>query len=147
MKIVSFDWYSIVDRIDILTKDIKTVTIQGNNLNWSLSPVYPHCQYIDPYEYLEFKYFRPNEIIFHFKTTTDKIGISLFIEDKLRALKKRVLKSNMLAYTGPEIGIEDLSDPSIFKMVMREGSFQKTAKKPRLYKFLIKNLFGHLHDC
>ena len=128
LKIVSFDWYSIVDKIEILTREYKYVTIEGKKLNWSLSPVYPNCQYINPYDYLEFKNNKPTEIIFRFKKTAEKIGISLFIEDKLRALKKRVLKSNMLAYTGPEIGIEDLSNPSIFKMVMRRGSFQQTAK-------------------
>ena len=132
LKIVSFDWYSIVDFIRIFTREYKNVDIQGNILNWSISPVYPHCQYIDPYDYLEFKNNKPTEIIFRFKKTAEKIGISLFIEDKLRALKKRVLKSNMLAYTGPEIGIEDLSNPKNFKMIMRGGSFQQTTKYPLL---------------
>ena len=99
--------------------ELNLVRIPGKELSWSTSIMYPNCQYLDPFEYIDFKENVPLEIAIWFNKI-ENIGVSLFIEDKIKSLRKRSLKSNMLAYNGPEIEIKDLMLPEVVKIVLRQ---------------------------
>ena len=119
LKNMSFDWGSVIDRMELVDKELNLVRIPGKELSWSTSILYPNCQYLDPFEYIDFKENVPLEIAFWFNKI-ENIGVSLFIEDKIKSLRKRSLKSNMLAYNGPEIEIKDLMLPEVVKIVLRQ---------------------------
>ena len=48
---------------------------------------------------------KPQQIFFHI-SILDEVGVTLFIEERNKALKMRPLKSNMLSYLGPSLKTE-----------------------------------------
>ena len=78
--------------------------IRGSQIVWNLVPQYPNCQILDIFD--------SNEVDFSPKLLQFFIGenlnleILLYIEDK-RKVVERSLESNMLAYIGPTLKIEN----------------------------------------
>ena len=57
------------------------------------------------------------------KGEIDSSGISLYIEEKTRALRKRQLTENMLSYVGPYIGNPNLNIGRRFRVAIKLEQF------------------------
>ena len=64
-------------------------------------------------------------------------GISIYIQERNKALKRRTLKSNLLSYSGPVIENSDLIEPILYKEIVSISqnlfSERDTLKKCRNY--------------
>ena len=103
LKKVSYDWPSIVNNISLIT-NFGQSDVSGNAIKWSLVPLFPNCQSIDLMDYLDVR--EPVFVVFNFHKFED-FGISFYIQERNRVVK-RILESNLLAYSGPPIRINDL---------------------------------------
>ena len=57
------------------------------------------------------------------KGQIDSSGISIYIEEKIRALRKRQLTENMLSYVGPYIGNPNLNIGRRFRVAIKLEQF------------------------
>ena len=57
------------------------------------------------------------------KEDTDNSGMSIYIEEKIRALRKRQLTENMLSYLGPHIGNPNLNESKSFRFAIKMEQF------------------------
>ena len=64
----------------------------------------------------------PLQIFFHI-APIGNLGISIHIEEKNKALKKRPLKNNVLTYSGPLIRNPNLVTPRITRMMLKFEQF------------------------
>ena len=64
-------------------------------------------------------------MFFHFKGKgeIESTGISIYIEEKTRALRKRQLAENMLSYVGPYIGNPNLNIGRRFRVAIKLEQF------------------------
>ena len=92
--------------------------ISVENITWASFPIYPNCQYFDPYNYLELKNNTPLEIIFKFNKLNN-VEVALYIEDIETSLNRRTLKSNFLAYSGSILKIKNLGIQYAYDQIFR----------------------------
>ena len=131
---MSYNWSSIVDSISLISgSTFLEVKVSGKTLNWSLVPLFPNCQTIDLLDYFETR--DPFNLVFYFNKFPD-LGISLFIQERNRVVR-RILQSNLLAYSGPQIKINDLGigqEVRVFMKFSQEIDSEKDKKaKCNLY--------------
>ena len=81
----------------------------------------------------------PLQIFFHI-APIENLGISIHIEERNRALKKRPLKNNVLTYSGPLIRNPSLSSPRITRMMLKFEQFLFSDKDDS------KNCKNYPHD-
>ena len=104
LRRVSFDWGNIVDSIEIFSSEFQNIKAENIDLNWSLIPKYPACKMINLAQYFDLTKITPGVIRFLINNTAnDLLKVSLNIEDKERTLLKRRLKSDVDAYDGPPL--------------------------------------------
>ena len=121
LSVLSPNWTKIVKRIQVSSKpgnNSNLKEIKGKDMHWQIRPIYPFCQPIDLLEYFG-KELKPQQIVFYFDAhkTQNGNGIFLYVIERNTALRRRLLKSNMLSYNGPEIKLLDLhSDAKLFKV-------------------------------
>ena len=102
---MSYDWSSIIANISLISNFANYDTnVSGKAIKWSLVPLFPNCQSIDLLDYFEIR--SPFQVFFNFREFQD-MGISLYIQERNRAVK-RTLESNMMAYSGSAVKINDL---------------------------------------
>ena len=114
---VTFDWRRIVEEVTILSWEEKWIKIPGENLSWYHHDIFPGCQNLQLLSKLELKRLRPKQIQIDFYKV-DNLGVSLFLEDARKALRKRSITSNRLDYDGPFMEIENLKEPKRQKFVI-----------------------------
>ena len=114
---VTFDWRKIVEEVTILSWEEKWIKIPGENLSWYHHDIFPGCQNLQLLSKLELKRLRPKQIQIDFYKV-DNLGVSLFLEDARKALRKRSITSNRLDYDGPFMEIENLKEPKRQKFVI-----------------------------
>ena len=99
------DWSSIIANVSLISNvDNYDKNVSGKAIKWSLVPLFPNCQSIDLLDYFEI--ISPFQVFFNFREFQD-MGISLYIQERNRAVK-RSLESNMMAYSGTAVKINDL---------------------------------------
>ena len=49
--------------------------------------------------------------------------MKLYVDDNIRALRKRILKSNILSYSGPPLQIKNLFDAEVLKVMISLEQF------------------------
>ena len=107
LQYVSYNWSEIITEIWVFGTGYQSLkVIYGENINWSLIPSYPNCQYIDLVDYIDFRTFTPFKV--HFYIGKLNFEISLSIEDR-RKVVERTLDSNILAYDGQLLKITNAS--------------------------------------
>ena len=111
-----FNWKSIGIFISINPHDKKKyLGVSGEDIDWSLIPSgVPACQLLDLAKYYKLSKYSPELVVFVFRKT-ENIGLSLKIEDKMKTLKKRNLRSQSQDYEGPTIDLKNLNDTRIYK--------------------------------
>ena len=114
---VTFNWRHIVEEVSILSWDEKWIKLPGENLSWYHHDLFPGCQNLQ-LDQLDLNILRPKQILVDFYKV-DNLGVSLLLEDKRKALKKRSITSNRLDYDGPFMEIENLKQPKRQKFVLR----------------------------
>ena len=107
----------LIKEINIASRD-NDHSISGSDIKWSKIPIYPECQTLDLVQYFDLNKIIPYEIIFNFFNVTN-IGVTLHIEERIKALQRRRSSLNILAYSGPKIGNSDLSSGRFVKTIMR----------------------------
>ena len=117
-KSLSLDWSNILSQILVYPTSTKHMYFSGRNISWSLEPIYPSCQVIDLGDYFNLSVHTPLQILFYIKRVPN-LSVSLYFEDKGRAVASRILKSNILSYTGPKFRNNDLSKPIDMKVLLK----------------------------
>ena len=135
---VSVKWKTIISKIKISSVGFKTKSISGRNLKWSKVPLYSGgCQSLDLKHYFNLTGSdAPLDISFYLYKVENH-GISIYIQERNKALKRRTLKSNLLSYSGPVIENRDLIEPILYKEIVSISqnlfSERDTLKKCRNY--------------
>ena len=112
---MTFNWGWIIERISIKKLDNKYLHVFGKNIDWSLIPTgYPACQLFDLAKYIDLKKYTPQTVVFILRKI-ENLGFSLKIEDNMKNLKKRSLRSQSQDYEGPIIDLENLNDTGDFR--------------------------------
>ena len=112
-------------------EDFKT----SNESSWDPELQYTSCTTLDFHQFYNSS-ITPTIITFNFKKTEK--SISFFIEDKLKTLQKRPLKSNRLAYSGPKMSAR-LEKPEtmdvMVSLTQTEDSDKDDKKQCRNYPY------------
>lgn len=120
----------ILDEVDINWSNVvRGVHIQGppgqerdvENITWSTLPLYPNCQTLDLLANPYFDGSKPNQEI-TFILPLNKGDFSIQIQERNKLLKRRRLKSSMLAYDGPQI-IVSMNKSSSFEISLKMSQF------------------------
>ena len=86
-------------------------SFSGEIIQWSKVPVYPDCQHFDLLQYLGSDRVKSGiqqiEFLFWNRMDNEDTELYLHIEDRNRALKRRLSNQNILAYSG--FPIKDLN--------------------------------------
>ena len=90
MRRLAFNMSEIVKTIDVWTNTGNVLYINGSNLNVDLHPIYPFCYMLDLEEHFDFKKNVPLAIQFYFHVVNN-LAVTLHIDDKMRALRKRII--------------------------------------------------------
>ena len=117
LSTVSFEWRNIVEEVSFLSWEEKWIKIPGENLSWYHHDIFPGCQNLNLSQF-DLNILRPKQILVDF-FKVDNLGVSLLLEDKRKALRKRSITSNILDYDGPFMEIENLKEPKRQKNVMK----------------------------
>ena len=121
LSVLSPDWGNVLQKIKVSsTQGNRTILkeISGTEIQWQTRPIYPFCQPIDLLEYFG-THLKPQQIIFYFNAHEKLEGTSmmLYVIERNTALRRRLLKSSVLSYNGPDIKITDLHhDAKLFKV-------------------------------
>ena len=97
---ISLDWKNIFKSAQIWTLNHEDLKIDGENISWSLAPLYPSCQQLILSDFFNMsdKNNTPLQIFFQFRIV-ENLGVSVLIEESNKAVS-RPLKSSMLIYSG-----------------------------------------------
>lgn len=109
---VSFPWKDIIKDVKFMPikkewKDRKTV----EGIKWSLIPQFPACQTVDITQYLNLTGKETPQYVYLEFNKVENLRMTVTIEDRLKMLSKRTLKSNTIDFEGPRIQIDDLMSP------------------------------------
>ena len=88
--------------------------VKGSDIQWSLMPLYPACQTFKLDDY--FPNLKPLQIFFYFNPI-ENLAFDLHLEDK-NFILHRTLKSTLLAYSGPKITLESLTELMDIRMMV-----------------------------
>ena len=102
---VSSNWTNIIDKIKIKSL---VENVSGENITWSPIPLYPNCQLFDLTKYWNLEKRTTIGVTFQFYKEA-KVYVSLHVEDKRRALSKRILKSHTTNQEGVQMFIQNSS--------------------------------------
>ena len=116
---ITYDWSNIIHKIGIWSSKGEWHII--DKMVWKLLPEFPACASIHLVNYFDKKTVVPKQIFIHI-SRHDNVGISIYLEDKNKALK-RPLKASMLDYTGPDISNPDLTKPRKERVILRIFQF------------------------
>ena len=126
LRALRLDWDKKLQKIYVSSKppnNSYSKEVKGSDMNWNLVPSYPFCQSVDLKDYFDLKKTTPNQIIFYFEKIKS-FGIFLYIIARDRALRRRLLKPNMLSYNGPELRLNNLHDDrKVVKVALRLSQF------------------------
>ena len=102
MRRLSFNMTEIVKTIIVWTnKGNKFLQINGSDMTVDLQPIYPFCYMLDLEDYFDFKKEVPLAIHFYFNVVRN-VGVTLHVDDKIRALRKRVIKYVIILWATTE---------------------------------------------
>ena len=122
LKNVTFDWTSFdLSAMKLLSTNEEFHEIPVHVIKWSEVPIYPECQALNLFHYFDFSKITPLQITFYFnKKSKAPPGtvLGLYLEDKNKALKRRLSSSNILAYSGNSLVNENLSSGRHIKAVI-----------------------------
>ena len=144
LKDVSYDWSSIVANISLISNLDKDKSISGKAIKWSLVPLFPNCQSIDLLDYFEIN--SPFLVLFFFHEFQD-MGISLYIQERNRAVK-RTLQSNLMAYSGPQVKINDMSVGQEIRVMIKISQEIDSEKDVRAKcKIYPNKIYKNFNEC
>ena len=122
MDEVNVNWSNVVEEVYILGP-----TGQGReleNMTWARLPIYPNCQTLDFVANPSFHGSKPsNEITFILPVNKSLHDFSIKIQERNKILKRRQLKSSMLAFNGPEMTISSLRESSSLEVALKMSQF------------------------
>ena len=120
------NWSSIVKEVGIFTSDQTKLTIEGKNIAWPKTFIFPSCQLIDLTTFWDLKVHTPMYIWLHFYKYHRTV--TLYILDKNKALRKRDQRSQIMDYDGSEIKIDDLMSP-VYRKIFLDFSHIKSLEE------------------
>ena len=111
MKNVSFDWTNFIGEISAFDIDYKDIPQKMVDFQWSLVPIYPNCQLLDPKDYfdllnvsLQLLSFRINKF--------QETGLNVYLVER-ESRSFRPLKSFFHQIGGDPMTIENLENPRV----------------------------------
>ena len=112
---MSYNWSDIVRKIKMKCFASKEIwTVFGKNISWSPLPHYPNCQVFDLTKYWNLANNSAQYVKFYFYKKPN-VSVSLFVEDKNRALAKRSLKSQITSQEGTQMLIQNLNQKNQYR--------------------------------
>ena len=87
LKSVSFNWTNILSKIQVYHTNEEWTIVSSNKINWAQGPEFPSCQTLDILQYFNFTAAAPRQIFFNFNKV-ENIGVSLYVEDRSKALRR-----------------------------------------------------------
>ena len=90
----------------------------------------------------------PTQIFFDLKANLKHFSFSFYVEDRNKKLVKRPLKSNMMAYVGPDISGQSLENPFLLRMFYSIQQFiDPEADEKKKCKDYPYGGFSVYHEC
>ena len=122
--------------------------IKGNQIKWNQTPLYPDCQLLDLKDNLGYNFTETPHSIQFILPERPNTAFYVLVLEKEKAPKKRHLKRNFLAYTGPKIESLDLMKPKAVRVIIGLSQFKylerKGAQNCQNYP---SDEFKTFHDC
>ena len=133
---VSVNWKTIIQKIKVTTLNDEIHSISGGNLKWNNSvPLYPGgCHSFDLLDYFNLIN-APLKIKFVFSKTNDS-AVTVYLQERNKGLTRRLLKSNLLSYSGPAESLDlekSIQFGEIVSLSQSIFSEKDTSKKCRNY--------------
>lgn len=146
LKRASLNWSSIIDKISITTLDDQFFSVRGTEVDWTLAFQYPSCQALDLTKYFNLTNTTVEQITIEIARYKDHQFL-LFVEERNRALS-RPLKSNMLAYRGPPMYLNQLGHSRIVKVILGIEQLTSSEKdKKKRCKIYPNSQYSSFREC
>ena len=146
---VAYDWKHILKKISVKTIHKELLSVKGSDIKWLPTPSYPGgCQSIDFLDSFNLTGKNIPMQIYFYLEQTNATGAQIFIEERNKALAKRVLPSSLLSYNGPDIKNPDLSVKRFFKAIIRisQNIFVEKDKSKKCQNYP-NSKFDSYRDC
>lgn len=116
----------LMKEIIILTTNNEKIKIPGEDTKdlWRSFPVFPHCypfylqDLMNLSKSINMEYDLPAQIWFFFNSIKN-YGVSLKLEETIKSLRRRQLKSNLQSYVGPSFENLHLENPKYLSAMIR----------------------------
>ena len=145
---LNLDWNEIVENIWVFnTPSYEKSTQCIEDIKWSKHPLHPNCQVLDLMEYNNFNASNPTiKILFTFYPKQN-LGISIIPQERNKLLRKRKLNSNMIAYSGPNIFIQDLGKGMQQDVILSLSQFIQAEDNKTNCMNYPNQIFESYRDC
>ena len=120
------NWSELVSIVKIEKRPASwyhTYKIEGNQIKWKTTPLYPDCQLLDLIDSLGYNFTETPHSIQLYLTERNNTALYVYVVEKERAPRKRHLKRNFLAYSGPKIENHDLSKTKAVRVILGLSQF------------------------
>ena len=130
---LSLNWSQIIPHVEMWT-DLKYRDEDRWRMNltqefWNKVPeLLGSCKVID-YDMFDFKNHTPVQLTF-FIAEMDNTGISLYVEERNKALTKRLLIHNSFSYSGTRITIPNLLERKLIRIGLKMSQIIDSAEDP-----------------
>ena len=121
------NWTDIVSLIKIENRPASwehDYKIRGPQIKWKTTPLYPDCQLLDLEDNLGYNFSETPHSIQFVLNERQNTAFNIHVVEKERAPRKRHLKRNFLAYTGPKIESLDLMKPKAIRVILGITQFK-----------------------
>ena len=126
------NWSEIVSLVKIERRPASwdhNYYIKGHQIKWKPAPLYPDCQLLDIKDDLGYNFTETPHSIQFVLPERQNTAFYVHVLQKEKAPRKRHLKRNFLAYTGPKIESLDLMKPKAVRMIIGISQFKYLERK------------------
>ena len=126
------NWTDILAAVKIENRPASwkhTYIIKGDQIKWKPTPLYPDCQLLDLKDNLGYNFTKTPHSIQLILPKRPNTSFYVLILEKEKAPRRRHLKRNFLAYTGPKIESLDLMKPKAVRVIIGLSQFKYLERK------------------
>ena len=137
---INVNWSSIFQTVGFFESLTHGKLKKIKDIKWSKVPLFPNCQVFDLEDHNHHHHHDlEGSSSFNGKKEVHKIvfltnmkknyALSIYIQERATLLRKRRLNANMLAYSGPDIRIDNLEEPHVYQAAIRFDQFINSDKE------------------
>ena len=144
------DWSDLVSAVKIENRPASwyhKYKINGNQIKWKTTPLYPDCQLLDLKDSLGYNFTETPHSIQFLLLKKKNTAFYVYVVEKERAPRKRHLKRNFLAYTGPKIENNDLMKTKAVRVVLGLSQFKFLEREQEDCQNYPNKQFESFQDC